>query len=75
MPAQVLIPLLAQYGIPFVTQMITLWESKANVTLDQWNALLVQTQQTPQDRMKAQLTAAGVDLNSAQAVALLALAK
>lgn len=75
MPIQILIPLLAQYGIPFVTQMITLWESKATVTLDQWNALLAQTSQTPQDRMKTQLTAAGIDLNSQTAQALLALAK
>lgn len=75
MPAQILIPLLVQYGVPFVTQMITLWESKATVTLDQWNALLAQTSQTPQDRMKATLTAAGVDLTSQQAVTLIALAK
>lgn len=73
MPAQYLIPLIAQYGIPFATQMIQLWESKSNVTLDQWNALLAQESQTAADRMKLQLTAAGIDLNSPQAQALLKL--
>lgn len=78
MPAQLIVQLLATFGpsaVNLVDTLITQWKSNADVTPEQWSALSASLKQTAQDRMKAQLVSAGVDLNSPAAQAMLLLAK
>lgn len=73
----VIAQLLAQFGPPAVTLITTLiqkWESNTPVTPAEWAALSTSLLQNAKDRMTAQLTAAGIDPNSAQGQTLLKLA-
>ena len=72
-----IIQLLITFGpsaVQLIDQIYAKFQNKSDVTAAEWAELRVFASQSAQDRMKAQLLAAGVDLNSPQAVALLALA-
>lgn len=66
--------LIIQVGWPMAQQIIANIQSKAEVTPDNWAALLTMSQQTAKDRMLLQLQAAKIDPASPQGIALLALA-
>lgn len=69
----VLIPIIAQEGLPVAEAIFQRWSSGTPPTqadFDNWRAL---GQRTANDRMKAKLTAAGIPLDDPKAVALLAL--
>lgn len=40
MPIAVLAPIIAQYGLPLAQQIFALWQSKADVTQEDFDALL-----------------------------------
>lgn len=65
--------LIVDIGMPAVERLISLWETKQAVTSAEFANLQSLANQTAQDRMKARLTAAGIDLNSDQAKVLLGL--
>jgi hypothetical protein len=71
----ILLPIIAQYGLPLAEKLWQKWTTGAMPTQADWDELDAITRQTAQDRMKANLTAAGIPLDSPQAQALLALAK
>lgn len=71
MPWATIAQLAIQYGLPFVSQLITNIESGGNVTSTQWAALVALAQQNAQSKMLAVLQAQGIDPNSAQGKALL----
>lgn len=69
----VLIPIIAQEGLPVAEAIFKRWSSGTPPTeadFDAWRAL---GQQTAKDRMRAKLVQAGIPLDSTQAVSLLAL--
>lgn len=65
--------LLAQFGVPLVEQLIAKWKAGGAVTPEEVAALLALAQQTARDRMLKTLQAQGIDPNSPQGQALLAL--
>ncbi len=71
---EALIPIIAQYGIPVAERLVQRWESGAPVTSDELAKLRMMASESGADRMKAQLTAAGIPLDDPLAVALLKLA-
>lgn len=71
----VLIPIIAQYGLPLAESLYQKWSSGTAPTQADFDQLRALSQQTAQDRMKAQLAAAGIPLTDPHAVALLALAQ
>ena len=73
MPLVTLIPLLIQYGLPFVDKIFTTWTTNPNtvVSLDEWNTLKALAQNTAKSQMLAALSRAGIDPNSDQGKALL----
>jgi len=73
MPVSLLVPLIAQVGIPLATQLIALWEKGGTVSSEQFAALIGQTQVSAKQVMQNQLVAAGIPLTDPHAVALLAL--
>jgi hypothetical protein len=78
MPVALVISLLTTFGpsaVQLITSLISKWETNGSVTAAEWAALTVSLTQTAQDRMKAQLVAAGIDPTSPQGLAMLALAK
>ena len=72
MPVSVLIPLIAQVGVPLAQQLIGLWEAGGSVTSAQFATLIGQTQVSARQVLTNQLQAAGVALTDPHAVALLA---
>ena len=72
MPIAILVPLLLQYGLPFVEKIIALWTAKADVTQADWDSLKTLAQNNARTQMLAALARAGIDPNSAQGQALLA---
>jgi hypothetical protein len=77
MPAQLIVQLLVAFGpsaINLIDQLIAKWSTNAAITSADWATLRVSAMQTAKDRMTAQLTAAGIALDSPQAIAMLALA-
>jgi len=70
-----LIPIIAQYGLPLAESLFQKWTSGAVPTQADWDELRALASQSAQDRMKAQLAAAGIPTDDPKAVALLALAK
>lgn len=74
MPISILIPLLLQYGVPFVDKIFTLWSTNAGaaVTTDEWSALKALAQNTALSQMKAALARAGIPETDPHAQALLA---
>ena len=69
-----LLPIIAQYGIPLAESLFQKWSTGAAPTQADFDSLKAMTQQTAKDRMTAQLVAAGIPLTDPKAVALLALA-
>jgi hypothetical protein len=69
----ILIPLIAQYGLPLVESLWQKWTAGTPPTQADFDALRTAAQQTANDRMKATLAAAGIPLTDPHAVALLAL--
>jgi hypothetical protein len=69
-----LIPLILQYGLPYVEKLYALWTTSAAPTQADFDALRALASQTAADRMKANLIAAGIDPMSPQGVALIAAA-
>lgn len=69
-----LIPLIAQYGLPYVEQLWKLWTSNSTPTQADFDNLRALASQSAADRMKANLVAAGIDLSSPQAIQLISLA-
>ena len=65
--------LVIQIGLPATEKLIALWESKAAVTLAEFQALRAQAQLNASDEMSEQLKALGIALDSPQAIALLKL--
>lgn len=74
MPWTTIAQLIIQVGYPVAQAIWQKAESGAQATQADWDALNAMTKQTAVDRMKAQLVAAGIDLASPQAIAMLALA-
>lgn len=69
-----LIPLILQYGLPYAEKLWSLITANNAPTQADFDALRALASQTAQDRMKANLTAAGIPLDSPQALALIAAA-
>lgn len=59
-------------GIDLAEKLWTKWSTKAPVTAQDFTDLRAMVNQTAADRMKVQLTKAGIPLDSPQGVALLA---
>lgn len=67
-----LIPIIAQYGVPLAESLFQKWTSGSAPTQADFDQLKTLAQQTAKDRMIAQLNAAGIPLTDPKAVALLA---
>lgn len=65
--------LFANYTLPFIEQLIAKWKANGPVTPEEVAALIALAKQTANDRMLAVLKAQGIDPNSPQGQALLAL--
>jgi hypothetical protein len=70
----VLIPIIAQYGLPVAEKLYQKWTSGALPTQADFDELRAAGQQTAADRMKSALVAAGIPLSDPKAVQLIALA-
>lgn len=68
-----LIPILIQYGLPFVDGLIQRLESNSTITLADWQALKALANQSARTQMLAALQRAGIDPNSAQGQQMLGL--
>lgn len=78
MSAAVILQLVTTFGpsaVQFVTQLIQLAESNANVTSAQWAALIASLEQKPSDVATSALQNAGVDTTTPGAQAVIGLAK
>jgi len=75
MPAALaaLLPLIVQYGIPAVQQLVKMFTQANGPTDADWNTLKALTQTTARQQMLATLQAHNIDPASPQGVALLAL--
>lgn len=69
----VLIPIIVQYGLPVAEKLFTLWTTGAAPTTTDWEALKALGLATRKQDMTAALIRNGVDPNSPQGQALLAL--
>lgn len=67
----VLIPIIAQYGIPLAESLFQKWTSGAAPTQADFDSLKAMASQTAKDQLKARLAAAGIPLDDPKAVALL----
>lgn len=68
-----LAPLLLQYGVPAVQQLVTMFTQTGGPTAADWAKLNTLTATTARDQMLATLAAHNIDPASPQGVALLAL--
>jgi len=75
MDAALIVQLIIQVGWPLASKLIDKIQTGQDVTPADWEVLKGLASQTAQDHMKAQLTAAGIALDSPQAIALLNLTK
>ena len=73
MPWPLIIQLIAQYGLPLAEQLWAKWSSNAAPTQADWDQLKALASQNAKAQMMAALVRNGVDPNSAQGQALLAL--
>lgn len=71
MPLAVLIPLLLQYGLPFVEKVFTMWTSNPTIGQAEWDSLKALAQNTALSQMKAALARAGIPETDPHAQALL----
>jgi hypothetical protein len=69
-----IVSLIIQVGLPLAIKLIDKVFSGKDFTQADWEALKADAAQTAKDRMIAQLTAAGIALDSPTAVALIAAA-
>jgi len=69
-----LIPIIANYGLPLAEKLFTKWSSGSPPTQTDFDELRAAAQQTATDRMKAALSAAGIPLDDPRAAKLIALA-
>lgn len=69
-----LIPIIAQYGLPLAESLFQKWSSGNPPAQSDFDDLRSKLAQTAKDRMRAQLAAAGIPLDDPKAVALLKLA-
>lgn len=70
---ETLIPIIAQYGIPLAEQLWQKWSTGSAPTQADWDQLKALAQGSAQSQMLAALARAGIDPNSDQGKALLAL--
>jgi len=68
-----LIPIIAQYGLPFAEEVFKKWSSGNPPTQQDFDDLRASAKQSALDLMKQRLAAAGIPLDDPKAVALLAL--
>ena len=68
----ILLPVIAQYGIPVAEKIWQLSTSGLAPVQSDWDALNALTKQKAKDIMTAQLVAAGIPLTDPHAIALLA---
>lgn len=68
----VLIPIIAQYGLPFAESVFQKWTSGNPPTQSDFDQLRTMLEQTAKDRMTAALQRAGIASDSDQGKALLA---
>lgn len=71
----ILIPLITQYGLPFVQHLWSLFQNGTPPTEADWAELRKLAAQTANSQMVDALTRAGIPLDSPQAMALLGLTK
>lgn len=74
MPLAAFVPIIAQYGLPVVLQIVTMIEAGGNVTSAQIQQLIAAAQINAQAEMTAVLKQHNIDPASAAGAALLALA-
>lgn len=67
-----LVPIIAQYGLPFAETLWKKWTSGADPTAQDWADLKAMAQQTALSQMKAALARAGIPETDPHAIALLA---
>jgi hypothetical protein len=70
-----LVPLIVQYGLPFVESLFQKWTSGTAPTAQDFADLRALASKNATDILTTQLTAAGIPLTDPKAVALLALVK
>lgn len=70
---EILVPIIVKYGLPLAEKLWQKWTSGAVPTQADWDELKALANQMSQDRMTAALIRAGIDPNSDQGKALLAL--
>jgi len=68
-----LIPVILQYGLPAVQQLIAMFSKAGGPTDADWQALMLLTTKTARQQMLETLAAHGIDPNSPQGQAFLAL--
>lgn len=68
-----LAPLFEKFGVPFVQQLFNMFGKTAGPTPEDWAALIAATAVTARQKMLEVLAAQGIDPNSDQGKALLAL--
>lgn len=68
-----LIPIILQYGVPFAETIYNLFTKNTPPTQADWDALKAAANTNARAQMLVQLAAAGIDPNSPQGQALLAL--
>jgi hypothetical protein len=69
----ILIPIIAQYGLPLAESLFQKWSAGAVPTQADFDQLRALAAQTASDRMKLALARAGIPLDDPKALALLAL--
>ena len=70
----VLIPIIAQEGLPLAEKLFQKWSTGAVPTQADFDELRAQAKQTAADRMKVRLTAVGIPLDDPRALKLIELA-
>lgn len=71
MPAQLVVQLVAQVGIPLTAQLISLWEQGGTVSKAQFDALVASASVTARQQVINCLNTLGVPLTDPKAVAIL----
>lgn len=70
----ILIPIIAQYGLPLAEKLFQKWSANATPTQADFDELRATAKQLAADRMRLNLVAAGVSLDSPRAQELITLA-
>lgn len=72
---ELLIPIIARYGLPLAEQLWQKWAAKGEPTQDDWNELKVLGAQTMESQVLAALVRNGIAVDDPKAVELLKLIK